>query len=84
MVSIVSCCCDGEEVNCGATTANSTPLRRKYSISLPVVRLTPLTGPRDSVVRRIRLPLRMLGKSSEGGMNGGMLVDTDTVQPVLY
>lgn len=61
-------------MNCGATTASSTPLRRRYSINLPVVRLTPLTGPRDSVVRRMRLPLRMLGKSSEGGGNEGMLM----------
>ena len=47
-------------------------MRRRYSISLPVVRLTPLTGPSDSVVRRIRFPLRLLGKSSDGGVKGGM------------
>lgn len=48
---------------CGDTTARSHPLSRKWLTSIIVVRLTPLTGPKDSVQSRIFLPFRASGKT---------------------
>lgn len=48
---------------CGDTTARSHPLALKWLTSMSVVRLTPLTGPKDSVQSKIFLPLRPSGKA---------------------